>query len=67
MYKTIFTYLPSSKSAAGLSEVSAYLAEKCHAHLIGAHNSARIKIYGGIPSDYLAQHNQAQRQEAEAI
>ena len=58
MYKTILAYLPSAKSAELLSEVGGYLAEKCRAHLIGAHNSARITLYGGIPSEYLAQHNQ---------
>jgi nucleotide-binding universal stress UspA family protein len=67
MYKTILTYLPAAKSAPLLCEVASYLAEKCRAHLIGAHNSARITLYGGIPSDFLAQHNQAQREEAEAI
>lgn len=67
MYKTIFTYLPSAPSAALLTEVAAYLADKCGAHLIGAHNSARLSIYGGIPSDYLAQYNQRQRDEAAAI
>lgn len=67
MYKTILTYLPAAKSAGLLSEAASYLAEKCHAHLIGAHNSARITLYGGIPSDYLAQHNQRQREETEAV
>lgn len=67
MYKTIFTYLPSASSAANLSQVAAELAEKCGAHLTGAHNSARITLYGGIPSDYLAQFNQTQREEAAAI
>ena len=67
MYKTILTYLPAAKSAGLLCEVAAFLAEKSRAHLIGAHNSAKITLYGGIPSDYLAQHNQKQRKEAEAI
>lgn len=67
MYKTIFTYLPSAASAALLTEVAAYIADKCHAHLIGAHNSARIALYGGIPADYLAQHNHQQRLLAESI
>ncbi|MGB0086882.1 MAG: universal stress protein [Rhodomicrobiaceae bacterium] len=67
MYKTILAYLPSAESAGLLSEVGGYLAEKCRAHLIGAHNSARITLYGGIPSEYLAQHNQRQRQEADSI
>ncbi len=67
MYKTIFTYLPSAESAGLLSEVGAYLAEKCRAHLIGAHNSARITLYGGIPDEYLAAHNARQREEAEAV
>lgn len=67
MYKTIFTYLPSAKTAGLLSEVAAYLAEKCHAHVVGTHNSVRLMLYGGIPSDYLAQHNQLQREAAEAI
>jgi nucleotide-binding universal stress UspA family protein len=67
MYKTIFTYLPSAKSAPLLSAVAAALGEKCGATVIGAHNSVRIMLYGGVPSDYLAQHNHRQREEAEAI
>lgn len=67
MYKTIFAYLPSTLSAGLLTEAGAYLAEKCHAHLIGAHNSARITLYGGIPSEYLAQHNKEERETADAI
>lgn len=67
MYKTIFTYLPSAESAPLLSGVAASLGKKCGAALIGAHNSVRIMLYGGVPSDYLAQHNHRQREEAEAI
>jgi len=67
MYKTIFTYLPSSKTASLISSVAASIGEQCGANIIGAHNSVRIVLYGGIPSDYLAQHNQQQREEAEAI
>ena len=67
MYKTILTYLPAAKTSDLLVEVASYLAEKCNGHLIGAHNSARVTLYGGIPSDFLAQHNQSQREEAEAI
>jgi nucleotide-binding universal stress UspA family protein len=67
MYSTIFTYLVSPQTAGNLSELSAYLADKHRAHLIGAHNSARISIYGGVPSDVLAQHNHQQREAAEAI
>ena len=67
MYKTIFTYLPSPQTADNLSEVSAFLAETHRAHLIGAHNSARISLYGGVPSDVLAQHNHSQRETAKTI
>ncbi|WP_170937213.1 MULTISPECIES: universal stress protein [Rhodomicrobium] len=67
MYKTILTYLPSPQSAPVLTEVAASLAEKCGAYLIGAHNSARLSLYGGIPADYLAQFNQQQRDDAAAI
>ncbi len=67
MYKTIFTYLPSARSATLLSAVAASLGEKCGATLVGAHNSVRIMLYGGVPSDYLAQHNNRQREEADAI
>jgi nucleotide-binding universal stress UspA family protein len=35
--------------------------------LIGAHNVIRITIYGGIPADVLARHNDRERQEAEAV
>lgn len=67
MYKTILTYLSSPQSAPLVSEVSAYLADKHRAHLAGVHHSARISLYGGIPSDVLAQHNHKQREAAEAI
>ena len=68
MYRTIFTYLSSPQTADNLSEVSAFLADTHHrAHLIGAHNSSRISIYGGVPSDFLAQHNHRQREMAAAI
>ena len=67
MYKTIFTYLPSPQTADYLSELSGFLADTHGAHLIGAHNSARIRIYGGAPSDVLAQHNHQQRELAKAI
>jgi len=67
MYKTILTYLPSAASAGLLSSIGADLAARFQADLIGAHNSAHIKLYGGIPADYLAEHHQRQREEAEAI
>lgn len=46
---------------------AARLAEKHGAHLIGAHNSAKLMIYGGIPEDLLAQHNAGEHKEADAI
>jgi nucleotide-binding universal stress UspA family protein len=67
MYKTIFTYLASPQMADYLSEFSAFLADTHRAYLIGAHNSARISIYGGVPSDILAQHNHSQRETAKAL
>ena len=67
MYKTIFTYFPSPQTADNLSELSAFLAETHRAHLIGAHNSARISLYGGVPSDVLAQYNHSQRETAKTI
>lgn len=67
MYKTIFTYLSSPETADNLSEVGAYLSDVNGAHLIGAHNSARITIYGGVPSDLLAEHNHRQGEMAAAI
>jgi nucleotide-binding universal stress UspA family protein len=67
MYKTIFTYLPSPQTVDYLSELSAFLADTHRAHLIGAHNSARISLYGGVPSDILAQHNHSQRETAKTI
>lgn len=67
MYKTIFTYLSSPQTADTLSELSAHLADTHGAHLIGAHNSARISLYGGVPADALAQHNHLQREAAASI
>jgi nucleotide-binding universal stress UspA family protein len=67
MYKTIFAYLPSAKSAALLSGVAADLAARHQARVIGAHNSAKFMIYGGIPEDFEALHAQEQRQRADAI
>ncbi len=67
MYRTIFTYLTSPQTAENLAEVGAYLADTQRAHLIGAHSSARITIYGGVPSDFLAQHNQVLREAAKSI
>lgn len=67
MYRTIFTYLPSPQTADNLSELSVLLADTHRAHLIGAHNSARISIYGGMPSDILAQYNHSQHEAAKAI
>ncbi len=67
MYKTIFAYLASPQTVEYLSEFSAFLADVHRSHLIGAHNSPRIRIYGGVPSDILAQHNHQQREIAKAI
>jgi nucleotide-binding universal stress UspA family protein len=67
MYKTIFAYLPSAKSAPLLAGVAADLAARHQARLIGAHNSAKFMIYGGIPEDFAALHAQEQRQLAEAV
>ena len=67
MYKTIFVYLPSSKTAGLLAEVAAELASRYQARIVGAHNSAKFMIYGGIPEDFAALHAQGQRQQAEAI
>lgn len=67
MYATIFTYLSSPQTAAAVSEIGVQLARKHGAHLIGAHNSATISLYGGLPSDVLAQHNADQRRKAAAI
>lgn len=67
MYKSILTYLSSPQTADNLSEVSAFLADTHRAHLIGAHNSPRISVYGGVPSDFLARYNQRQREMAAAI
>jgi nucleotide-binding universal stress UspA family protein len=67
MYKTIFTYFSTAQTAGLLAETSVQLAQKHGAHLIGAHNSSRISLYGGIPSNILAQHNHSERIAAEAI
>lgn len=67
MYKTIFAYLPSAKSAPVLAGAAAELAARHKARLIGAHNSAKFMIYGGIPEDFAALHAQEQKQQAEAV
>jgi nucleotide-binding universal stress UspA family protein len=67
MYKTIFTYFSTAQTAGLLAETSVQLARKHGAHLVGAHNSSRISLYGGIPSNILAQHNHNERITAEAI
>jgi nucleotide-binding universal stress UspA family protein len=67
MYRTIFVYLSSPETADAVSEVGAVLAETHRAHLIGAHNSPRLNIYGGVPSDVLSQYNHSQREAAKAI
>jgi nucleotide-binding universal stress UspA family protein len=67
MYKTVFAYLPSVKSAPLLAGLAAELAARHGARVIGAHNSAKFMIYGGIPEDFAALRAQEQREAADAI
>ncbi len=67
MYKTILLYLPSSQSAEAVCVEAAQLAQQHGAMLIGAHNTVKITVYGGIPQDILAEHNDRERKEAEAV
>lgn len=67
MYKTILLYLPSVQSAQIVVNEAAQFARQHGAMLIGAHNMIKITVYGGIPQDLLARHNERERREAEAI
>lgn len=67
MFKTILLYLPSVQSAQVVANEAARLAYEHGAMLIGAHNLIKITVYGGIPEDVLAQHNERERREAEAV
>jgi nucleotide-binding universal stress UspA family protein len=67
MYKTILLYLPSVQSAQIVVNEAAELARQHGAMLIGAHNVVKITVYGGIPADVLAQHNEREQREAEAV
>jgi nucleotide-binding universal stress UspA family protein len=67
MYKTILLYLPSVQSAPVVADEAAQLARQHGAMLIGAHSVIKLTVYGGIPADVLAQHNERERREAEAV
>jgi nucleotide-binding universal stress UspA family protein len=67
MYKTILLYLPSVQSAQVVAGEAAQLARQHGAMLIGAHSVIKLTVYGGIPADVLAQHNERERREAEAV
>jgi nucleotide-binding universal stress UspA family protein len=67
MYKTIFINFSSPETTDLVSEVSAHIADKHNAHLIGTYISPSLNLYGGIPSNILATYNDNQRQIAEAI
>jgi nucleotide-binding universal stress UspA family protein len=67
MYKTIFIHFSSPETTDLVSEVSAHIAEKHNAHLIGTYISPSLNLYGGIPSNILATYNDNQRKIAEAI
>lgn len=67
MYTTIFTYFSSPQTAEVLADAGIQLAARQGGHLIGAHNSATVSLYGGIPGDILAQHRANQQKEAAAI
>lgn len=67
MYKTILLYLPSVPSAQTIIDEAAQLAHAHGATLIGAHSVIMITVYGGIPEEVLAEHNERERREAEAV
>lgn len=67
MYKTILLYLPSVEAAQVIVNEAAQLARQHGALLIGAHSVIKVTVYGGIPEDVLAQHNERERREAEAV
>jgi nucleotide-binding universal stress UspA family protein len=67
MYKTILTYMPSAKTSKSLAGVASELAARTGARLIGAHNSAKLKLYGGIPADFLTQYEAQQREQADIV
>jgi nucleotide-binding universal stress UspA family protein len=67
MYKTIFINFSSPETTDLVSEVSAHIADKHNAHLIGTYISPSLNLYGGMPSDILATYNDNQRKIAEAI
>jgi nucleotide-binding universal stress UspA family protein len=67
MYKTILLYLPAVESAQTIVNEAAQLAHEHGATLIGAHSVIKITVYGGIPEDVLAQHNERERREAETV
>ncbi len=67
MYKTVLLYLPSTHSAETVSVEAAKLANLHGATLIGAHNTISITVYGGLPADVVAEHNERERKEAEAV
>jgi nucleotide-binding universal stress UspA family protein len=67
MYKTVLLYLPSTHSAETVAVEAAKLAKQHGATLIGAHNVITITVYGGLPADIIAEHNERERKEAEAV
>jgi hypothetical protein len=67
MYKTVFINFSSPETTDLVSEVSAHIADKHNAHLIGTYISPSLNIYGGVPSNILATYNDDQRKIAEAI
>jgi nucleotide-binding universal stress UspA family protein len=67
MYATIFIYFSSPKTAEVLAKAGVQLANRYGAHLIGAHNSASVSLYGGLPSEVLSQFEASQRKDAAAV
>lgn len=67
MYSTIFIYFSSPQTAEALADAGVQLAAQQGGHLIGAHNSATVSLYGRIPSNILAEHRANQSKEAAAI
>jgi nucleotide-binding universal stress UspA family protein len=67
MYKTILAYLPSTHSAETVAMEAARLAQQHGGLLIGAHNTIKITIYGGLPDDVVAEHDARESKEADAV
>jgi nucleotide-binding universal stress UspA family protein len=67
MFRTILLCLPSTHAAEAVCMGAAQLAAQQRAMLIGAHNTARIRAFGGTPTNVLAGHDERERRQAATI